>query len=257
MRHRAVVGDQRAQPLAKSTMSGTWAKTLLATTRSARPCAVGDVLARLLAEEHAPRCGCPSVAGDLGDVGGRLDPQAPDAARDDVLQQVAVVARHLDDEGRPARGRAAPPRRRRSGVACATQRVGVRGEVRVVGEDVLAPRCRRAAAPAGTRADPHVQRVERLRRCRAGRRAGSSRTAATSPGRRTSLVSSAPHSRQSVGCSCGDRRRLERGSVAKSSSVCRCSSSSTKPGCQQLLDPAQPGEPGRLELARASGRARR
>ena len=37
-------------PWAKSTMSGTWAKTLLATTRSARPC-----VAAILAPVSAPR----------------------------------------------------------------------------------------------------------------------------------------------------------------------------------------------------------
>ncbi len=35
----------------------------------------------------------------LGDVRGGLDAEAADAAGDDVLEQVAVVARHLDDEG--------------------------------------------------------------------------------------------------------------------------------------------------------------
>ena len=85
------------RPLLKSTMSGTWAKTLLATTRSAGPCLCGDLAAGLLAEEH--HLGRHALRdGGLGDVGGRLDAEGADAARDDVLEQVAVVAGHLDDE---------------------------------------------------------------------------------------------------------------------------------------------------------------
>ena len=42
--------------------------------------------------------GTPFVDRDLGDVRRRLDAEARDAALDEVLEQVAVVARELDDE---------------------------------------------------------------------------------------------------------------------------------------------------------------
>ena len=49
------------------------------------------------------------VAGHRGDVGGRLDPEHGHARPLEVLQQVAVVARDLDDE---AAGAEACARRR-------------------------------------------------------------------------------------------------------------------------------------------------
>ena len=63
----------------------------------------------------------PRLRGDLGDVGGRLDTQRADAAGDAVLQQVSVVAGHLDHERVGAEidsVRAASSTNRR---ACATQ----------------------------------------------------------------------------------------------------------------------------------------
>ena len=52
--------------------------------------------------------GMPLLLGDRGDVGGRLDAQHRDRLRREVLQQVAVVARDLDDLARrdPGRSRA-------------------------------------------------------------------------------------------------------------------------------------------------------
>ena len=40
----------------------------------------------------------PLALRDLGDVGGRLDAQHVDVTRLEVLQQIAVIAGHLDDE---------------------------------------------------------------------------------------------------------------------------------------------------------------
>ena len=84
-------------PLLKSTMSGTWAKTLLATTRSGPPMSGGYIHANLLAEKHHLRLDT-SAARDLSHVGGWLDTEGPNTTGHGVLQKVAVVAGNLDYE---------------------------------------------------------------------------------------------------------------------------------------------------------------
>ena len=75
-------------------MSGTWAKTLLPATRSARPYRVGDVRPGRGTEEGdlGPDA---LLARDLGDVGRRLDAEHRHAVGDEVLEKVSVVARYL------------------------------------------------------------------------------------------------------------------------------------------------------------------
>ena len=163
-------------------MSGTWAKTLLATTRSARPW-MSATLRPVSSPRNITSVGTPLATRRLGDVGGRLDAERPDAAGDGVLQEVAVVARDLDDER--VRPEAEPLDRQVDVVACVTDpRVGVRREVGVVAEDVLGRDVGRQLHQQAGRADAHVQRVERLALVELGPRGRSSRTAATSPGRR-------------------------------------------------------------------------
>ena len=55
------------------------------------PCGVG-------AEEAASASGHLLLARGLGDIGGRFDAEHRNARCDEVLQQIAVVARDLDDE---------------------------------------------------------------------------------------------------------------------------------------------------------------
>ena len=127
----------------------------------------------------------PFATRDLGDVGRRLDAEHRDARGDEVLQQVAVVARHLGHQAvRPE----AELVDHRVGVAAGVLDPGVRvrREVGVVGEDVLAGHVGRAAAPAGTRCRCARAAGRTTHGRRAGRPAGSSRTAATCRGRRTS-----------------------------------------------------------------------
>ena len=50
-----------------------------------------------VAAEEGDVCGHPALDGDAGDVGRRLDAEHRHALGDEVLQQVAVVARDLDD----------------------------------------------------------------------------------------------------------------------------------------------------------------
>ena len=141
-------------------MSGTWAKTLFAATRSAGPW-TDRTLLPVSSPRNITSVGTPLLDGRLGDVGGRLDAEAPDAARDDVLEQVAVVAGHLDDEGvgaepEPLRGAVDV------GLGVGDPGVAVGGEVRVVAEDLLAGDVGRQLDEQALRADAHVQRVERL-----------------------------------------------------------------------------------------------
>ena len=57
-----------------------------------------DQVGRRLSTEEGGLGGNPPLDGDGGHVGGRLDPEDGDAGGDEVLQQVAVVAGHLDDQ---------------------------------------------------------------------------------------------------------------------------------------------------------------
>ena len=94
-------------PATKSLRSGTCASTLLPMIRSARLPSATSRSASVGAEElHQRRHVAP--AGGLGHVGGRLDAQHRHAQRQEVLQQVAVVAGELDDEAVRARAAAAP-----------------------------------------------------------------------------------------------------------------------------------------------------
>ena len=148
------------RPRAKSTMSGTCAKTLLAATRSALPCSAATAVPVASPEELADRVDALGP-GHLRDVRRRLDAEAPDAEVAHVLQEVAVVAGDLDHEG--VLGQAEPD----DGglhVALGVRHpgVGVGGEVRVVAEDVLAREVRRQLDQQARGADPHVERVEHL-----------------------------------------------------------------------------------------------
>ena len=113
------------------------------------------------APKNSDDVGMPALAGDLGDVACGLDAQHRDAARDDVLQQVAVVAGDLEHAAPRPSAEALDRRRRRSARrAPPTSREG--GEVRV-----LARRSRRARRigqldEQAAVADPDVERVERL-----------------------------------------------------------------------------------------------
>ena len=96
------------------------------------------------------------LPGGLADVHRRLDAQAPDPALDHVLQQVAVVARHFDDERLRAQVEALPhrldvtagvlhPRGREGGV------IGVG-----VGEDLLSGQNLRQLHEQAFGADAHM-----------------------------------------------------------------------------------------------------
>ena len=122
----------------------------------------GELARELAAEEPHDRRDA-ELARRLGDVRGRLDAERRDAALDEVLQQVAVVARDLDDQAVGAEAEALDRHRRRS--ACVRDPgVGVRREVGVLGEDVLRRHELLELHQQAVLADLRVERIERLHR---------------------------------------------------------------------------------------------
>ena len=121
-RHPPVVGHQRPQPLGEPdhvrdvrvdvVQAHQIGGTVLG--RTARP--------RLRREERGERRHS-LLPRRLPHVHRRLDAQAPDPPLDDVLQQVAVVARHLDHERVRAQPQPLHRVRRRTCAACSTQDV--------------------------------------------------------------------------------------------------------------------------------------
>ncbi len=89
-----------------------------------------------LASEEAHLGGNPRGDGDFGHVRRWLDAECGDAASDDTLQQVAVVARDLHDEARLVQAKAID-RALDEPLGVPDPGVRVRGEVRVVAEDLL------------------------------------------------------------------------------------------------------------------------
>ena len=97
----------------------------------------------------------------LGDVQRRLDPQHGDALREEVLQEIPVVRRELDDEA--VRAEREPlahlvdvlPR-------VLDPRVRVRREVRVLAEDLFRSGELRDLREPAALADPDVERIEHL-----------------------------------------------------------------------------------------------
>ena len=120
---------------------------------------VDEIASRLAAEESDERVD-PEILRDLGDVGGGLDAERRDAALDDVLQQVAVVAGDLHHEAVPVEAEALD---RHLDVAARVLDPGVRvrGEVGVLREDVLAGHELLELHEQAALADLRVQRVER------------------------------------------------------------------------------------------------
>jgi hypothetical protein len=141
------------KPATKSLMSGTWASTLL-------PAEEGDLRRYTLAERHG------------GEVGSRLDPQHVHAAATEILQQVAVVARDLDDPGLATQPETADHHR---GIlfGMAQPGLGIRAEVDIVAEDRLRALELVELHQPAVAANVGVQRIEgltcsRLVRCDEG-----------------------------------------------------------------------------------------
>ena len=88
----------RAMPPTKSLRSGTWASTLLPTMRSAGLAFGDQLLGELDAEELDPRRHALARSAPAATLARRLDAEHRHAERQEMLQQIAVVAGELDHE---------------------------------------------------------------------------------------------------------------------------------------------------------------
>ena len=140
-------------------MSGTWASTLLPTSRSARRPALASSRARL-APKNRTIVGTPWPR-HPGDVQRRLDPKCRDPARDEIPKEITIVASHLDDKA--VRGQAAPAdHRRRELCGVGEPRIGIGREIGVLAEDRLGSHVVGKLREQAGLADLDAQRVERL-----------------------------------------------------------------------------------------------
>ncbi len=160
-RYPAVVRDERPQATGEPDDVRDVGVDVVQADQVGRPVLSADLLPGLRREERRERGHALRPRG-LADVHRRLDPQAPDASLCDVLQQVAVVARHLDDERRRPEletldGRIDEPPR------VLHPRTGKRREVGVLGERLLRRDQRRELGEQAGLAHPDVQRVGQLR----------------------------------------------------------------------------------------------
>ena len=169
----------------KSFRSGTCAKTLLATTKSAGPDAVDDRARDVLREELIQRRDALALRGRR-DVARRLDTQGRDAAS---RRRAGAGSRHCwRSPRRSSRSQAlAPDRLVDQAAGVLDPAVAVRREVGVLGEDAGWPRGTSAAGPADIdrRSGRRAGRTSRARAV--DPRSGSPRTAATSRGRRRAV----------------------------------------------------------------------
>ena len=94
----AGVGNERTQTLAEVDDVRNMGKYIVGDDEVGLAVSGRHITTGLLAEEHD--LGVDALApGHLGNVGRWLDPERSDTTRNAVLQQVAVVARHLNNEG--------------------------------------------------------------------------------------------------------------------------------------------------------------
>ena len=195
-RYPAVVRDERPQALGEPDDVRDVGVDVVQADQVGRPVLGADLRPGLRREERRQRRHALRPRG-LADVHRRLDPQAPDAALRDVLQQVAVVARHLDDERRRPEpetldGRVDEPPR-----VLHPER-GERREVGVLGERLLRRDQRRQLGQQAGLAHPDVQRVGQLRALQRASAVRNSSHGGVAP-RSTKLRSRAdPHSRQVI-----------------------------------------------------------
>ena len=106
--NEAVVSDQCAQPAGEVEDVGDVREHVVADDQVSAAVKRRDLLAAALGQER-DLGGYSPLAGHRGDIGGGFDTQATDPAADDLLQEIAVVARDLDDEAVAGRARAWRP----------------------------------------------------------------------------------------------------------------------------------------------------
>ena len=135
-RHGALVLDQGAQPSRETLDVRHVGEDVVPGHQVRAPVPLGDLAAGVGAEELYLGTDA-AGAGRLGHVRGRLDAEHRDARGLEVLQQITIVAGDLGDQA--VAGQAEPTDHRlRVSLRMRHPGVGVRGEVSVVREDILA-----------------------------------------------------------------------------------------------------------------------
>jgi hypothetical protein len=161
-RHGPGVGSERPQSADEVEQVGHVREHVVGHHEVGRPVPLGDGGAGPLAEEH-PLRRRPARPRGVRDTPAWLDAENPDPARNGGLEEVAVVARRLDDEAPRAEAQLARHVvDETAGVVHPA--VGVGGEVGVVGrEDLLRRDVGRQLHEQAAVADPDVERVGGLR----------------------------------------------------------------------------------------------
>ena len=125
------------------------------------PAALRHQLPGSLSTEELHERRDPLLLGDFRHVRRRLDAEAGDAALHEVLQQIAVVACHLDHAARRGEPEVSD-HLLRVATAVVEPGIGEGGEVGVVGEDLLPTHILLELDQKAALADPRMERVERL-----------------------------------------------------------------------------------------------
>ena len=131
------------------------------TAQEIGPRSGGGQLARDLGAEHRRHSGNASIDGHPRDVSRRLDAEHRDPLRDEVLQEVTVIAADFDDLA-PGVEPQACHHPLRVGLGVPQPAVGVRREIGIVAEDVLGSYVLLDLDQEALLAHPHVQGIERL-----------------------------------------------------------------------------------------------
>ena len=158
----AGVRDERAQSGCEIDYVRDVGKDIIGDDQVRRSVLCGDLGAGLGAEERSPRVGTPLLDRCFGDIGGRLYAEASDAPSHRVLEQIAVVARDLDDEGVALEAEPVNRSNSRTRRAWVHPGIAVRGEVGVMTEDFVGREVGGQLYEQALRADSHVQWVEGL-----------------------------------------------------------------------------------------------
>ena len=199
-------------PATKSLRSGTWASTLLPMSEVGRAgpratSARGQLAGRRTRSASAR----PGRSAASATLRAGSTPSAGMPACDEVLQQVAVVAGQLDDVGCRAQAEAGADHRLDVAPRVLDPAVGVRREVGVLGEDLLAARRTPAAAPGSTRGRPGRGAGRTAPSRRAGPAARKLSHSGDMPRSTKVCVSAAPQKRQRGRAGGGHDGRFRRG----------------------------------------------
>ena len=160
-RDQAVVFDQRAQACRETHDVRHMSEDIVRGHQVSPAIPVSDLQAGLGPQELDFR-GDASFSSRLGHVRGRLDTEHRDTRRLEVLQKITVVAGYLGDQTGAGQ---AETRGHRLRVQLRVRHpgVGVRGEVSVVGKDILAGNIGGKLHQKTAVAQPDMERIEDLR----------------------------------------------------------------------------------------------